>query len=987
MTATDGRLFQAPFRAGIMLKDYQLTPLMRALELPRANLFIADDVGLGKTIEAGLVMQELLLRQSALSTCSLSARRRCCFSGRAKWRAVSVNTLKSTIDSSSRGGDSSAVSPSIRGKLTIVSSSRTRPFVVLSIASPLLRMLGDKMRKSLLILDEAHTAAPASASVYAVDSKQTEAIRDIAPKFENRLFLSATPHNGHSNSFSALLEILDPQRFLRGTDITDPSQLRKVMVRRLKSDLIKLGRGDFPVRRVLQVELKFSGTDPQEPQPLLARYTTDGDEQTGTNIELGAAVPAEIALSQMLSEYSALMMQDKKRKPLILIRLQQRLLSCVEAFARTLKRHIENLDRHQTESSEEQQAGFAYDAADDDADGRSAEQTDDDDDDQAGLSVTSSPGDKAGALLEQMRVLAEKHRHQPDAKVRALLEWIRANQCAGAQFGGAKPGSAWTDKRLLIFTEFGHTKNYLRTLLQTAIDGSNGGEERIAVFDGGMGDENRRALQQAFNGPPAQYPLRILIATDAAREGVNLQGHCADLFHFDIPWNPARMEQRNGRIDRTLQLEPEVRCAYFYYSDRREDVILNSIVRKVATIESQLGSLGTVVSGQLEDALAQGIDTTTASKVEETIDLGRAAIQHGRQRTELEPVRDNEAALRKEIQRADEQLNASKKQLVFEPRLLRELNTVGLRWAQAGPLTPTTAPTDEPLLEAFLLPELNDSWQKTLDHLRPPKEKDETPGDWRRRPLLPVVLEPPRKLATPVVHLHLAHPFVERVLSRFLAQGFSAHDLARVTVLPNDQDALVQVLAFGRLTVFGRGAARLHDQIVCAAAKFDEAKKRLHVLSESSESKLIDRVEVLFANLARLPAPSAKAKGSAREWAEGHFSELWPHVQAEADALSHTVEQKLKRRGEAEASDLKKIIEGQIAFAKSKLNAQLEIQFKESERIQEQQYEADREYLKGRKETLANELEKEPQVVRENYEVLRTRLQPVGLVYLWPVSR
>jgi SNF2 family DNA or RNA helicase len=57
--------------------------------------------------------------------------------------------------------------------------------------------------------------------------------------------------------------------------------------------------------------------------------------------------------------------------------------------------------------------------------------------------------------------------------------------------------------------------------------------------------------------------VRILVATDAAREGVNLQGHCADLFHFDIPWNPARMEQRNGRIDRTLQPAPEVRCHYF----------------------------------------------------------------------------------------------------------------------------------------------------------------------------------------------------------------------------------------------------------------------------------------------------------------------------------------------------------------------------------------------------------------------------------------
>src|SRR5205085_10996259 len=71
---------------------------------------------------------------------------------------------------------------------------------------------------SLLILDEAHHAAPASGRKYAIDSQITKAIRDIAPRFEHRLFLTATPHNGHGNSFAALMEILDPQRFLRGMD-------------------------------------------------------------------------------------------------------------------------------------------------------------------------------------------------------------------------------------------------------------------------------------------------------------------------------------------------------------------------------------------------------------------------------------------------------------------------------------------------------------------------------------------------------------------------------------------------------------------------------------------------------------------------------------------------------------------------------------------------------------------------------------------------
>src|SRR5439155_6959453 len=94
-------------------------------------------------------------------------------------------------------------------------------------------LLGEFRARSLLILDEAHHAAPASGSRYAVDSQFTRAIRPLAERFEHRLFLSATPHNGHSNSFASLLEILDPQRFTRGVPVR-PGELDAVMVRRLK---------------------------------------------------------------------------------------------------------------------------------------------------------------------------------------------------------------------------------------------------------------------------------------------------------------------------------------------------------------------------------------------------------------------------------------------------------------------------------------------------------------------------------------------------------------------------------------------------------------------------------------------------------------------------------------------------------------------------------------------------------------------------------
>jgi len=95
-----------------------------------------------------------------------------------------------------------------------------------------------------------------------------------------------------------------------------------------------------------------------------------------------------------------------------------------------------------------------------------------------------------------------------------------------------------------------------------------------------MGDESRERLKAQFNVDAEEEPLRILIATDAAREGVNLQNYCRHLIHFDIPWNPGKLEQRNGRIDRKLQRAPRVWYHYFVLEDRPEDRVMDVLVKK-----------------------------------------------------------------------------------------------------------------------------------------------------------------------------------------------------------------------------------------------------------------------------------------------------------------------------------------------------------------------------------------------------------------------
>jgi len=115
-------------------------------------------------------------------------------------------------------------------------------------------------RFDILVLDEAHNVSPSGSGHYAIDSQRTQAIREIVPHFEHKLFLSATPHNGYSESFSALLELLDNQRFARGV-APDRKQLESVMVRRLKSDpefVTWNGERRFPQRKLDVIEVPYS---------------------------------------------------------------------------------------------------------------------------------------------------------------------------------------------------------------------------------------------------------------------------------------------------------------------------------------------------------------------------------------------------------------------------------------------------------------------------------------------------------------------------------------------------------------------------------------------------------------------------------------------------------------------------------------------------------------------------------------------------------
>jgi hypothetical protein len=446
VTATDPKLFQSPFRAGIRIDAYQIEPLRKALRLPRVNLFIADDVGLGKTIEAGLIARELLLRKKVrdiVVTCPPSVL--------PQWQDELEQRFGLGFEILDR--DSIVRVRRERGYGTNPWATHTRFLISHRLlideayAAPMRDWLGNFRPGSLLILDEAHHAAPASGSRYAIDSKITRAIRDLAPRFEHRLFLSATPHNGHSNSFSALLEILDPQRFCRGVPVRGKKLLEDVMVRRLKDDIREV-QGGFPRRIVKQIDV-------------------DG---------LPADAP-ELRLSVLLDQYRRLREErlrgESKRKQaaaaLLISGLQQRLLSSIEAFARTLRVHRRTVERQQQEGAQAAERPGLFDllgegvGSDDDRAELEPEVLEREEEGQfeaATLACSTTPHEDELRLLDEMTRIAEESRALPDGRVRHLLDWIRQNLCPGLPpLGGAVPSGpspAWTDTRPDLHRVRGH---------------------------------------------------------------------------------------------------------------------------------------------------------------------------------------------------------------------------------------------------------------------------------------------------------------------------------------------------------------------------------------------------------------------------------------------------------------------------------------------------------------------------------------------------
>jgi SNF2 family DNA or RNA helicase len=529
-STADVKNIQAPFRAGIDIEDYQLDPIVRAIQMPRVNLLIADDVGLGKTIEAGMVALELILRHRARRILVL-----CPASLQVQWRDEMRNKFGlhfRIVDSElmrdlrrKRGINVNPWGHFPRLITSIDFLKRERPLRLFKETLPQEGQSLYPRRYDILILDESHNCAPSGRGKYATDSLRTQALRVLVPHFEHKLFLSATPHNGYPESFTAFLELLDDQRFARDTT-PDRRQLEAVMVRRLKSELPPKFNGEprFPARKLDSLEVPYTAEE-KAAASNLKRYSELRHKGVADNAEKFATY-------------------------FVMLTLKKRLFSCPQAFAITLAQHEQSLRtaRRQGTTSKpsvgilQQQIDRAEEDYFDDSEYEVA--TDDAVD--AATLLFREPTAEELDLLRRMKDWAIAASARPDSKAIELIRWLDTH---------IRPAGKWSDERVIIFTEYRATQNWLQTILASA--GFTGGDRLMTMY-GGMDKDEREAVKAAFQTEPAKSPVRILLATDAASEGIDLQNHCHRLIHYEIPFNPNRLEQRNGRIDRYGQRATEV---------------------------------------------------------------------------------------------------------------------------------------------------------------------------------------------------------------------------------------------------------------------------------------------------------------------------------------------------------------------------------------------------------------------------------------------
>lgn len=574
-----------PFRsfAGLAVspRNYQLVPLIMSAAQERTRLLIADGVGVGKTIEAGLIAAELLATGEATRLAVL-----CSPQLATQWQTE----LRSKF-----GIEAELLLPSTANRLQrlvplgLDNLYAHYPFLVISTDFIKQKSRRDEFAlhcPDLVIVDEAHTAVAGSAVGRSQSHQRYALLRRIADDpTRHLLLLTATPHSGDDEAWSNLIGLLDDRlgrmpADLSGTDrAADRQLLAQFLIQRQRADIREYLSEDtvFPTRERAEESYRLTDDYRKLFDRVLA-YARESVSDPGLN-----------ALRQRVRWWSA-------------IALLRSLASSPAAAEQTLRTRSKISGVDTVSDADQLAVSSVFDTdAEDLADG----------DDALGADTALDDGDGSTT---------------PDqANRRRLLAFAEQAKALRGPVGDAKLKRAITMAKKLLaegyspifFCRYIPTAEYLAEHLSAALKGA-----RVEAITGLLPPEERDVRVTSLMEEEGQ---RVLVATDCLSEGVNLQAGFTAVVHYDLAWNPTRHEQREGRVDRFGQTASTVRAVTYYGSDNKIDgVVLDVLIRRHERIRKSTGisvpipaSSTTVMNAIWESLLLRGNDSDQL-----TLDLG-----------------------------------------------------------------------------------------------------------------------------------------------------------------------------------------------------------------------------------------------------------------------------------------------------------------------------------------------------------------------------
>lgn len=529
--------FRSFARIAVEPRPYQLVPLLMALRIDPVRLLIADDVGIGKTIEAALIVKELLdrgeiQRFAVLCPPQLAEQWQSEFSS--KFHLETELVLSSTatrLEKNCMPGQSIFdIYPHVIVSTDFIKADKRR---------------NDFLRScpEMVIIDEAHTCAFGGAGKGS-RHQRFELIKGLA-KSQNRhmILVTATPHSGNEDAFRCLLSFLSPDFTTLPEDIAGQ---QNVQLRRLLAQyFVQRRRAD--IRHFMQTDTEFPTRHEAEES-----YSLSEDYKKLFNKVLSYARETVLDDSgqrhkQRVRWWSALA-------------LLRSLASSPAAAVATLRNRAAVADTESTEEADHIGRQTVLDLVDDEQ----AETMDI----APGCNIEDSASDSS--LRKRLLALAREAEALYGSKDSKLQK--ATNVVKTFLKEGYKP---------ILFCRFIPTAEYVADYLRQEIKGA----EVICITGNLPPQEREQRIEQLSDNPK-----RVLVCTDCLSEGINLQGHFDAVMHYDLSWNPTKHEQREGRVDRYGQKNPDIRVMTYYGIDNQIDgIILDVLIRKHKTIRSSLG--------------------------------------------------------------------------------------------------------------------------------------------------------------------------------------------------------------------------------------------------------------------------------------------------------------------------------------------------------------------------------------------------------------